>query len=306
MASAQSIYYPTGNGYFSGAGILEMGAQDAGVRMLQSIDIDLRATEHMKRNPKYFSHKIINADIRDLTVLDQPESDIMFFTFPCTRYSTIADIHGVRTGDEMFLHSLRHVALRRPEMYVVENVPGMKKFPVVMEAMSKLPGYYYNIFCPLNASNWVPQNRKRLILIATKKSFFLQEPQQAKNRPTIKDILEPDADLTLQPYVIKRLKGGYRDKPIIVDPDDPDALAPTCVAHYAKDRGTRLVKDKRSKYGVRSFTLREWARLQGIPDDVVFEDTPASFQLIGNAVEFNMGRWIGQAAMSYFNNKRVA
>jgi DNA (cytosine-5)-methyltransferase 1 len=45
----------------------------------------------------------------------------------------------VRTGDDLFLHFFRHVAIRRPELYVVENVPGMRKFPVVMEAMTKLP-----------------------------------------------------------------------------------------------------------------------------------------------------------------------
>ena len=37
--------------------------------------------------------------------------------------------------------------MQRPEVYVVENVPGMKKFPVVMEAMSKLPDYYVSVFC---------------------------------------------------------------------------------------------------------------------------------------------------------------
>lgn len=55
----------------------------------------------------------------------------MVATYPRTKYSPIGDIHGVRTGDDLFLHFFRHVAIRRPELYVVENVPGMKKFPVV-------------------------------------------------------------------------------------------------------------------------------------------------------------------------------
>ena len=32
-----------------------------------------------------------------------------------------ADIHGVRTGDDLFLHFFRYVAIRRPELYVVAN-----------------------------------------------------------------------------------------------------------------------------------------------------------------------------------------
>jgi DNA (cytosine-5)-methyltransferase 1 len=67
---------------------------------------------------------------------------------------------------------------------------------------------------------------------------------------------------------IKRINGKYRDLPIIVDPDVSNVLAPTCVAHYSKDLSTRLVKDKNSKYGVRPFSIREYARLQGFPDDL--------------------------------------
>jgi DNA (cytosine-5)-methyltransferase 1 len=79
----------------------------------------------------------------------------MVATYPCTKYSPIADIHGVRTGDDLFLHFFRHVAIRRPELYVVENVPGMKKFPIVMEAVtiSELgPAIYGSGVCPAAGS----------------------------------------------------------------------------------------------------------------------------------------------------------
>ena len=76
-----------------------------------------------------------------------------------------------------FLHFFRHIAIEKPEMYIVENVPGMKKFKVVMEAMTKLPDYYVNVFCPVDASNWLPQKRKRLILIGTRKAFSISAPR---------------------------------------------------------------------------------------------------------------------------------
>jgi DNA (cytosine-5)-methyltransferase 1 len=56
------------------------------------------------------------------------ETRVMVATYPCTKYSPIADIHGVRAGDDLFLHFFRHVAIRWPELYVVENVPGRKNF----------------------------------------------------------------------------------------------------------------------------------------------------------------------------------
>ena len=295
------MYIPTAKGYFSGCGGMEIGIMQAGVRIIQSLDLDAEATHCMNMNNHYFSHAVLTADIRDKTVLEQPKTDIVIGTYPCTKYSPIADIHGTRTGDDLFLHFFRHIAIEKPEMYIVENVPGMKKFKVVMEAMTKLPDYYVNVFCPVDAANWLPQKRKRLILFGTRKEFSISSPSQINNRPRLKDILEKNPEIEMPDYVIKRINGGYRDRPIIVDPDLTNAMAPTCVAHYAKDLSTRLVKDAKSKYGVRPFSIREYARLQGFPDDFIFENKRSSYKLIGNAVPVQMGNWVGKAAMKYFN-----
>ncbi len=297
------MYKPTAKGYFSGCGGMEIGLMNAGIDLIQSLDLDSEATKCMSFNINYFSHSVLTTDIKDLLVLEQAQSDIIVGTYPCTKYSTIADIHGTRTGDDLFLHFFRHIALAKPEMYIVENVPGMKKFKVVMEAMTKLPDYYVNVFCPVDASNWLPQKRKRLILIGTRKRFSISAPSQISNRPTLKDILEKNPVVEMPSYVISRIRGKYRDTPIIVDPEQIDSIAPTCVAHYSKDLGTRLVKDKKSKYGLRPFSVREYARLQGFPDDFHFENKRSSYRLIGNAVPVPMGEWIGREAMKYFNKK---
>lgn len=295
----QRRYKPTAKGYFSGCGGFEIGAIQAGVRMLQSLDIDPGATEIMKANPGYFSHDILTGDIKDVKVKDQPDTDIIISAYPCTKYSSIADIRGTRTGDDLFLHFFRHVAIERPEMYIVENVPGMKKFPVVMEAMTKLPEYFVSVVCPVNASNWLPQERKRLIIIGTRKPLYVFHPTHGM-RPKLKQILEKDPVYEIPDYVKTRLNGGYRDRPIIVDPDNPNALAPTCVAHYSKDLSTRMVKHD-NEYGARPFTIREYARLQGFPDDFVFPEKRSSYMYIGNAVPVDMGRWACEQAIRYFN-----
>jgi DNA (cytosine-5)-methyltransferase 1 len=295
------MYLPTAKGYFSGCGGMEIGLMRAGIKVIQSLDLDIEATNCMNQNPHYFSHPVLRADIKDKTVLEQPASDIIVGTYPCTKYSTIADIHGTRTGDDLFLHFFRHIAIEQPEMYIVENVPGMKKFQVVMEAMTKLPGYYMNVFCPVNTTNWLPQQRKRLILVGTKKSFSISAPNQINNRPRLKDLLEKDPEVDMPHYVLNRINGKYRDQPIVVDPELPNATAPTCVAHYSKDLGTRLVKDKNANHGMRPFSIREYARLQGFPDDFKFENKRSSYKLIGNAVPVHMGEWVGREAMKYFN-----
>jgi DNA (cytosine-5)-methyltransferase 1 len=292
------MYKPTVKGYFSGCGGLEIGLMQADLRMVQSLDLDKDAVDCMNDNDHYFNHTVLRKDVKDMVVLDQEPTDIIAGTYPCTKYSTIADIHGTRTGDDLFLHFFRHIAIEQPEMYIVENVPGMRKFKVVMEAMTKLPDYYVNVFCPVDAANWLPQRRKRLILIGTRKPVFIYPPSVLYKKPTLKDIIEVGAEVNIPEYVLSRINGKYRDKPIICDPADVYSLAPTCVAHYSKDQGTRLVKDGNK---VRPFTVREYARLQGFPDDFRFKNELLSYKLIGNAVPPPMGKWIGEQAMKYFN-----
>lgn len=289
---------PTFESYFSGAGLMDLGLSLSGLDCVSSLEYDQKCVDTLRLN---FSHKIRHTDITTVTALAEPVSDIIVGTYPCTKYSTIADISGTRTGDELYLHFFRHVALKSPEAYVVENVPGMKKFPLVMEAMTKLPGYYMNIFCPLDANLWLPQNRKRLILIGTKKNIRITPPKNTK-RISLKDIVTSCPGMEVPQYVLSRLSGEkYRDRPIISDPDKGD-LAPTCVAHYAKDRGTRMVVDKAHPLGVRPYTVREYARLQGVPDSFQFAGSDSdAYRQIGNGVAVQVGQWIGEELMKYFN-----
>lgn len=166
-----------------------------------------------------------------------------------------------------------------------------------MEALTKLPDYYVRVECPVNANMWLPQERKRLIVIGSRKPFTdLQYPND--NKPLrLKDIIEDDPDVDIPKYVQRRLEGCYRDKPIISDPFTDD-IAPTCVAHYAKDVSTRLVKDG---VKVRPYTVLEYARLQGFPDWFKFYGSDRdAYRQIGNAVAVPMGYWIGNQIKRYF------
>ena len=285
------------NTYFSGAGLMDIGLEAGGLTLQQSFEIDGMCCDTMRYN---FSHEVVQCDITQKLVHAEKECHVMVATYPCTKYSPIGDIHGVRTGDDLFLHFFRHVAIRRPELYVVENVPGMKKFPVVMEAMTKLPDYYVHVACPVKSSTWLPQKRDRLIIIGSRRRFDWREPV-AKQRVTLTEILEENPEPRIPDYVMKRLAGAYRDRPIISDPKRGD-IAPTCVAHYAKDLSTRLVADERFPHGVRPYTVREYARLQGVPDTFSFcgSDNDA-YRMIGNGVSVPVGKWIGKEIVRYFN-----
>jgi DNA (cytosine-5)-methyltransferase 1 len=284
------------NTYFSGAGLMDIGLKAGGLMLQQSFEIDSVCCDTMRHN---FSHEVVQTDVTKKLVLAHKDCHVMVATYPCTKYSPIGDIHGVRTGDDLFLHFFRHVAIRRPELYVVENVPGMKKFPVVMEAMTKLPDYYVHVACPVKTSTWLPQKRDRLIIIGSRRNFAWREPV-AKRAITLAEILEPAPTPHIPDYVNRRLAGQYRDRPIISDPKRGD-IAPTCVAHYSKDLSTRLVADARFLHGVRPYTVREYARLQGVPDTFTFTGgSNDAYRMIGNGVSVAVGEWIGSEIKRYF------
>ncbi len=50
------------------------------------------------------------------------------------------------------------------------------------------------------------------------------------------------------------------------------------------------------------FTVREYARLQGVPDTFTFggSDNDA-YRMIGNGVSVPVGEWIGSEIVRYFN-----
>ena len=287
------------NSYFCGAGLMDVGLMQAGVQIGQAFELDAAACKTYRQN---IGDHVRQVDLTEELVLEQDECDVMVFTYPCTKYSTISDIHGTRTGDELFLHSLRHLALRRPEAYVVENVPGMRAFPVVMEAMTRLPDYYVQTFCPVKSEQWLPQRRNRLIIFGTRRPFSVRPPEHHRPVP-LSEVLEREPDVMLPKAIAHRMQGRYRDKPIISDPDRGD-IAPTCVAHYAKDKSTRLVADKRYPMGVRPYSVREYARLQGLPDSFVFpvSDTDA-YRQIGNGVSVPVGRWVGNELRRYMHGQ---
>lgn len=289
----------TVNSYFCGAGLMDIGLMQSGIEIGQAFEIDQDACSTYRHN---IGNHVNQCDIAETLVMEQDSCDGMVFTYPCTKYSTIADIHQTRTGDELFLHALRHLALKRPEFYAVENVPGMKAFPVVMEAMTRLPDYHVQVFCPIQSALWLPQRRNRLIIIGTRKHFNVRPPENTR-RVRLSEILEEDPKVTLPKAIKARMNGEYRDLPIISDPANDD-IAPTCVAHYAKDKSTRLVADKRFPMGVRPYSVREFARLQGLDDSFHFpvSDT-AAYKQIGNGVSVPVGRWLGGEFKRYMRKQ---
>lgn len=279
----------------SGAGGLEIGLEQAGLQVVESFEFWDKACDTLVNNG---DHAVYKCDISRLMLNGQQKTDVIAATFPCTHFSTA----GLKDGDELYLEAYRMILCLSPEVFIIENVPNMAKFEIVMEAFEKMPGYHVHTDF-LNASDYgAPQNRKRLIITGTKSPFEWKHQKVSDDKKHyLRDILESNVDLPLSKGIVNRLNGVNKGQwpAHIYDPEKKD-FGPTCLAHYGKDQGEQLTIDPGTKK-IRPFTIREYARLQGFPDDYTFSGgKAASFTQIGNAVSPYMAKAIGDEIVRYF------
>jgi len=165
---------------FCGVGGLTRGLIDAGIDVKKGYDIDEKAKETYEKNngTKYFKKDISN--LTGSEVLDGIDKENNYFLLagcaPCQPFSRI-NKKNIENDPRKFLllEFARIVKETEPDFIFLENVPGLlkNKGKLVFEKFVKnLEDLNYNYdYDVINAKSYgVPQNRTRLILIASKQS----------------------------------------------------------------------------------------------------------------------------------------
>lgn len=141
----------------------------------------------------------------DITTLDPegiPDFDILFAGFPCQSFSSAGKRKGFEdTRGTIFFHILNIVNIKKPPYLVLENVEGLlnhqngKTFQTIQDAL-KDQGYHvsYKIISGIQAG--IPQDRKRLFIVCSKKKKFIF-PSFDKKECKLKDILERDIKINI-------------------------------------------------------------------------------------------------------------
>ena len=181
-------------GFFSGAGGLDIGAQLAGSKVISSLDFDRDSVATMKSN-EYFAHtKHFHKDIQEMGSKDyskiitenNPEKLILVGGPPCQPFSKAGYwvTHKNRLGSEdprnMIGQYLRIVDELKPDGFLLENVESLLH-PKNVQAVSELKetidklGYNFIVYRANSLDFGVPQKRKRVFFIASKKPI-LGEP----------------------------------------------------------------------------------------------------------------------------------
>ncbi len=177
-------------GLFSGAGGLDIGTQLAGSKIISSLDFDMDSVATMTSN-KYFSHsEHFHRDIKEITAKDyskilkknNPEKLILVGGPPCQPFSKAGYwvTHKNRLGSKdprnMIGQYLRIIDELCPDGFILENVESLlhpkNKHTIqdLEEAIDKL-GYKYIIYKANALDFGVPQKRKRVFFIASKKEI---------------------------------------------------------------------------------------------------------------------------------------
>lgn len=178
-------------GFFSGAGGLDIGAQLAGSKVISSLDFDRDSVATMKAN-KYFAHsehfhndikKMVATDYLKIIKDNNPEKLMLVGGPPCQPFSKAGYwvTHKNRLGSEdprnMIGQYLRMVEELKPDGFLLENVESLmhpknaQAVSDLSEAIEKL-GYKYIIYRANSQDFGVPQKRKRVFFIASKKSII--------------------------------------------------------------------------------------------------------------------------------------
>lgn len=311
---------------FAGIGGIRLGFAQAFGDDIKTVFIsewNEKAVETYKAN---FNDSVdVVGDITKVDENDIPEHDILLAGFPCQAFSLAGHKKGFEDArGTLFFDVARIIKRHKPKVVFCENVKNLvnhdrgRTFQVIKNILEEL-GYkvFYQV---LNSKNFgVPQNRERIYIVAFRKDIAPERfafPEKTDDTKIIKDILE-ESEVSSKYYLsnaylesLKRhkerhaLKGngfGYEIR-------DIDSIAGAIVCG-GMGRERNLIVDKRltdfkpvthikgeiNREYIRKMTPREWARLQGFPDDfkLVVADTHL-YKQFGNSVTVPVIRAIAE------------
>ena len=180
---------------FCGCGGLSYGFEQAGCNILLGIDNDQKALETFELN--HNDSCSICGDITQITyekdikpLIAGKTIDVIIGGPPCQGMS----LSGPRKLDDprnkLYLSFIRLVAEIGPKAFVIENVPGLValfggqiKDSIIQKFTDMGYDIQYQILCA--ADYGVPQNRKRVIFVGTKKGHF-EYPSVNENKISCK------------------------------------------------------------------------------------------------------------------------
>ncbi|MCY4288229.1 MAG: DNA cytosine methyltransferase [Aestuariivita sp.] len=234
--------------FFSGAGGLSLGAEQAGISVSCAVEISPTAAASYRRNhPKV---KVIERDIREVKGSDckgASEPLIVFGGAPCQGFST----SNQRTRNKenknnwLFEEFLRLVKDIKPFVVLFENVYGITHtekgfFRLALRSRLNALGYKVTDTIADATLMGVPQRRKRYFCVgAFTKAIDLSNVGKTANRVTVADAI---SDLPFLKVGARKSRLPYRSEPVSSYAQDLRANASTSTGHLVTKNAQHILE----------------------------------------------------------------
>ncbi|MGL4669249.1 MAG: DNA (cytosine-5-)-methyltransferase [Methanobacteriaceae archaeon] len=206
---------------FAGMGGLRLGFQQAfqeanfETECMLTSEIKPHAVKSLREN---FNKEPIKGDICKIKSDNIPDFDFLLAGFPCQAFSTAGNQLGFNdTRGTLFFEVERILKEKQPYGFILENVEGLilhdrkkrtdkigRTITIILQSLNNL-GYSVT-WQLLNSKNFaVPQSRKRVFIVGTKKTHVNLE-EFPKKESTLSEILETGKPLTNSHFTKSLLK----------------------------------------------------------------------------------------------------
>lgn len=322
LFEVENVPFPTPENYsfkfidlFAGIGGFRLALQNLGGKCVFTSEWDENAKKTYRAN---FGETPFGDITKDRTKNYIPdEFDILCGGFPCQAFS----IAGKRGGFEdtrgtLFFDVAEIIKTKKPKAFFLENVKGLrnhnggKTLATILNVLRNELNYFVPEPQIVNAKDFgVPQNRERIYIVGFRKDLNIDSfkyPDPLEEKVTFKNVKEKKVVPTkyyLSTQYLQTLinhkerhsnKGNGFGYAIIGDNEISNAIV---VGGMGRERNliidkritdftpTTHIKGEVNREGIRKMTPREWARLQGFPDNYIIPVADASaYKQFGNSV----------------------
>ena len=299
---------------FAGIGGFRIAMNKLGGNCVFSSEIDKFAKQTYDIN----FGEVPFGDITKIDANDIPEHDVLCAGFPCQSFSIAGKRKGFKdeTRGTLFFDIARIIEAKKPKAIFLENVKGLishdkgKTLKTILKVLREELGYFVPEPKVINARDFgVPQNRERIFIIGFRKDLGIKSfnyPLSFSKERSFSDIKEESVvsvkyylSTTYQQTLINH-KQRHADKgngfgyQVIADNQCSNAIV---VGGMGRERNIVIdcrlkdftpvtkIKGKVNRDGWRRMTPREWARLQGFPEEFIIKVSDAqAYKQFGNSV----------------------
>ncbi|MBX2959709.1 MAG: DNA cytosine methyltransferase [Flavobacteriales bacterium] len=322
LFEVENVPFPTPENYtfkfidlFAGIGGFRIAMQNLGGKCVFTSEWDKEAQKTYKVN----FGEVPFGDITKQHIKNYipEEFDLICAGFPCQAFSIAGKRGGFDdTRGTLFFDVAEIIKRHKPKAIFLENVKGLrshdkgKTLETILNVLRNDLGYFVPEPQIINAKDFgVPQNRERIYIVGFRQDLNItsfEYPKPLEVNPTFEKIKEktvPPTKYYLSTQYVQTLinhKARHENKGngfgYAIIPDDGIANA-IVVGGMGRERNlvldhritdytpTTHIKGTVNREGIRKMTPREWARLQGFPDNFIIPVADASaYKQFGNSV----------------------